>query len=282
MASSDTTRLALASLTRDAQGALTTVARHGGAVDTAQYSDFKYGDGYAATQYGAALAAVVLQHLGTERPLHVTSSGYGFVPPAAHALVEPFTATARTLGAEVHPFRVLRSTVSNGDYAAMTLDQRRQAMSAHALSVHDHDLTGAVVVALDDVRVTGVHEQAMDECLWAAGAAQVHHAYIVDAWDVRQAPAVEAALNAASVADDAALVALTRSAHFVPNARFCKRVLSMGAPQMRAFLSAAPAWVGEWVASAAVMDGLDRYPAYRGGMEVLRAVRARMVASSSR
>ena len=269
-------RIALAALARTPEGALTTQGRHGGAVDTAQYSGFKHGDGAAATLYGAALAAATLRQVGTGARLHVTSSGFGFVPPAAHGLVDPFVRTARTLGADVTAFRVIRSTVSNGDYAAMTLQERQDAMKSHALSVHDHDLDGAVVVALDDVRVTGVHEQSMDECLRAAGAAVVHHAYIVDAWDVREDPAVEAALNASSFTEDSALAALTWAPAFTPNARFAKRVLKMEGGQMEAFLSSVPVWVGEWVQAAAQLDRLAQYSAYRPGVEVLQGVLERV------
>lgn len=265
-------RIALAALARTPNGTLTTVSRHGGPVDPAQYAAFKHGDGAAATLYGADLAAVVIDQVGTSTPLHVTSSGFGFVPPAAHALIGPFTRTARLLGADVTAFRVLRATVSNGDYAAMSLDQRQAAMSGHALSVHDHNLEGAHVIALDDVRVTGVHEHAMQDCLTRAGAQTVHHAYIIDAWQVRQDPSVESALNASAVNGDRALAALTHASVFTPNARFSKRVLTMGQDRLRAFLGMTPEWVGEWVLSAAELDHLDQYEAYREGVQNLREV----------
>lgn len=266
-------RLSLTRLSRDSSGLRLHATPGCPDVSLPEYSQFKYGDGVVSQRYGAALADLILPRF-QGREVMVTSSGWGFVPPAAHSLVRHFVARASRHDVKVIPFRVMRSTVSNGDYASMTLEERQKAMRGHALSVDpDVDLTGTIVVALDDVRVTGVHEVAMDECLRAAGAAHVEHAYVVDAWEVREDPSTEAVLNASGVRSAQALLGLTLQWGFAPNARFCKRVLGMEEDQMEQFLNTAPLWVSDWIESAVGLDRLDQYDAYAAGAARLRRLR---------
>lgn len=275
-----TDRLALARLSRD--GEHLRLAHTGRAVvNLPEYSQFKYGDGLASWRYGSALADLVVPTLDPGTPVMVTSSGFGFVPPAAHSLVDHFVTRARALGRDVRPFRVWRSTVSNGDYASMTLEARQKAMSSHALTIdRGVRLDGATVVALDDVRVTGVHERAMDDCLRGAGAGEIEHAYVVDAWLARHDPSTEAMLNASGVKTPETLLGLTLQRGFTPNARFCKRILSMDEQQMEWFLDTAPVWVGDWVESAVGLDRLDQYDAYREGVQRIRRLRGSLPVSA--
>lgn len=264
-------RFALACLSRGPAG-LRTIPAAAARVDLVEYSRFKYGDGAVSAVYGRQLAelmAPTLTHL--DGPLVVTSSGFGFAAPAAHSLVAPFVAALADAGVRACTARVHRSSVSDGDYAAMSLEQRRAAMSSRALSVSAMP-PGALVIAVDDVRVTGVHETAMDECLRAGGARDVMHSYIVDAWDVREDPATEALLNASGVTTDAQLLDLAHSERFLPNARFCKRVLGMPEPRMQRFLALGPSWLPVWIESVITGDSLDSVGALRGGCAVFRGM----------
>lgn len=244
----------------------------GRALDLVEYSQFKYGDGAISQVYGRALAQLLAPRLlGESRPVVVTSSGFGFAPPAAHSLVAPFVEALGAAGVETTVARVFRSSLSNGDYAAMTLEQRQAAVSSRSLSVSPQ-LGGALVVALDDVRVTGVHEVAMDECLRAGGAGDVLHAYVVDAWDVREDPSTEAVLNASGVVGDDQLLEVALGESFIPNARFCKRVLGMEEARMRRFLALGPGSLREWMLSVVTMDAMDSAAAYRDGCRRFRGL----------
>lgn len=230
-----------------------------------EYAEFKYGNGKQSYRYGRRLARLVRKHVN-EREIMVTSSGYGFVPPAAHSLVSPFLSEWE--GARA--FKVFRRTVSNGDYASMSIKDRQKAMSAHSLAV-ETPIAGKTVISLDDVRVTGVHEKAMDECLMTRGAKQVIHAYIIDAFAVKDNPATEAMLNASGVKSTGELLKVANSRHFLPNARFCKRVLSMETDEMSWFLSQIPLWLRHWLVDATVQDNLGEVSSYRDGVARLHA-----------
>lgn len=231
-------------------------------VDAVGYSRFKHGDAAVARRFAVALAVLAAQRLPS-RPVLVTTSAFAQVPPAAYSLLAPFVQQLRMLrpDLEVGAFRIARHGVSNGDYSRMTVADRRGAIGAGDLTP-ERDVEGTFVLALDDIRVTGNHELAMDRCLVAAGVAEVWHLYVVDAQRFAGSPQVESALNEAAIdgADD--LLEIAASRRFVPNARLCRRVLSLPVDQLRDFVDrATPSLLG-WLDAAVVHDRLEQVPAY--------------------
>lgn len=239
----------------------------GGVVSAAGYSLFKHGDSLYSGRFGKVLADAFERWNRDEiREIVVTSSGFGAVPPAAHSLVRPFM---RALDLPSRAVEVRRRGISAGDYARMTPGARRAAVRADCMSV-DRDLAGAHVVALDDIRVTGTHEKAMDACLVEAGAARIHHLYLVDAHAYAGEPAVESALNEAAVAGVDDLLDVAARASFLPNARVCRRVMQLPRPQLAHFVAHAPETVLAWIARAIELDRLDRVAPYRAGVTAYR------------
>lgn len=259
-----------------------------GLVPAADYSRFKYGDGLISIAFGRALAdrfhEVVQPHDG-ER-IFVTSSGYGAVPPAARSLVAPFLARMRRLapGVELNPLRVHRLGISPGDYATMNAADRALAVGAKSMHVDPRiDVAGARVIALDDIRVTGTHELAMDGCLNEAGASWIDHLYVVDAHAAAGRPSLESDLNSVAAATVEDLLAIVDGPRFVPNARLAKRVVTMDASDQVRFLTSVPPEVVAWILDAVDRDGLDHVAAYATGVRrlgVTAAALARATASA--
>ncbi|NNG38334.1 hypothetical protein HJ588_03470 [Flexivirga sp. ID2601S] len=235
---------------------------HTGLVDATGYSRFKHGDAAVARRYAMALAALAARRLG-DAPVRVTTSAFDRVPPAAHSLLAPFVQQLCTLRPDltVTAFRVVRRGVSNGDYSRMALADRRSAVGADNLTP-ERDVRGALVLALDDIRVTGTHELAMDQCLLSAGVAQVRHLYIVDAHRFAGSPRIESVLNEAAIGGPDDLLAIAAGPRFVPNARFCRRVLALPPDQLSAFLRAAAPELRGWLSRAIEFDGLAGVSAY--------------------
>ena len=255
-----------------------------GPVDRAEYARFKHGDGRIALQYGTALAEVFAATLPDDAVrVKVTSSAFGFVPPAAHSLVAPFVARLRQItDLHLECFKVDRLTVTNGDYATMPTEQRKLALGAGSLLVDPQtSLLGQHVVSVDDVRVTGTHEAVMDQALTAAGAERVQHLYVIDAWAERENPETESVMNASSVRTVADLIDIAGRPWFIPNARFCKRVVTLGAGDLTAFLAAAPAAVTEWVATAVELDALHQYAAYASGCAAFTLARSQVARTAA-
>jgi hypothetical protein len=206
----------------------------------------------------------------------VTSSGFAFTPPAAHSLLAPFLERARQIAGPrltLDPFKVFRSKPTNGDYALMTLEQRTESAQRHVLSVDPCvDLSRGAVVAIDDIRVTGVHEASIEAALLQAGASRITHLYLIDAYEQRENPSVESSLNESWIGGMAELIRLCHHPSFVPNARFCKRIISAPAPEQSRFVAQAPQWVTRWVVEATRRDGLDSWSAYQEGADRMKGL----------
>lgn len=243
-------------------------------VTTTRYSKFKHGDGAAATAFGRALAHAYLAS-GRAVPgageLVVTSSGFDVAPPAAHALVEPFCATLREHDVAARTVVVRRTHPSDGDYATMGARERAAQLTAAALEVGPDDrVGGATVVALDDVRVTGVHERSIERALRRAGAARVDHLFLVDAAGCP--PQAEAALNAVAVRDVDDLLALAAAPGFVPNARVARWILGLPSDELDRALALAPVALIQWVAEVAARDRFAALDRYHAGARRLRSL----------
>lgn len=240
------------------------------AVGATAYSRFKHGSGSAAAYFARKLAMQYAEHhqlSGGER-LWVTGSGYAQVPPAAAALVGPFVAALSDLapGVDVRPLRIHRSGRTPGDYAAMSPADRDIALRDDCMFVEsDADVRGELVVALDDIRVTGTHERAVNACLSAAGARWIDHLYLVDAAAFAASPQMESVLNLAAVRDVEEVLAIVMADDFVPNARVCRRVLTLPPEQLHTFVGRAPAVVLEWVRWAVQADHLATVEQFADG-----------------
>ncbi|GAB3579892.1 phosphoribosyltransferase family protein [Calidifontibacter terrae] len=245
-----------------------------GPVQANDYSRFKHGDGRIAIDYGRALADRFLEVVPlTTGAVAVTSSGYAAVPPAARALVRPFLQRLHERAPELSAtaFRMHRLGVSPGDYATMDPAARSQAVSAKSMQIDPRvDLRGVRVVALDDIRVTGTHEAAMDGCLNAAGASWIDHLYLVDAHLCAVRPEVESTLNSAWVRTVDHVLDVACAPGFEPNARFAKRIALMSREDQERFARLAPLYAVLWVTEAMLADGLDHVAAYATGVRRFR------------
>lgn len=266
-------RVALHTLDADARG-----LPADGLVAATDYSRFKHGDGVIAAAYGRALADRFMDVFDlSEGRIAVTSAGYAAVPPAARSLVRPFVQRLQELAPEVTAtaFRMHRLGVSPGDYAAMDAAARAAAVSATSMHLDPRiNLTGRRVVALDDIRVTGTHEVAMDGCLTSAGASRIDHLYLVDAHACAGNPQIESALNTAWVRGVEQVLHIASGRGFEPNARLAKRVAVMDRGDQERFVRAAPRHAVRWVAEAMAADRLDQVRSYVAGVRSFRQVLA--------
>lgn len=264
------TSLARVSLDRNDQVQLTP---GDGALALGAYSRFKHGDALVAHEYGTRLAHLAADVLAGHRPapVVVTSSGYHIAPTAANSLLAPFVATLTSLtGLDVTTTKTDRTRPSPRDYAAMNELERRRAIEG-TLTASAADVAGAHVLAIDDVRVTGLHEDAMNAALERAGVGHVDHLYVLDASALRHRPDIEARLNRAQVTSVTDLAALVVEPSFTPNTRVARMVLSAPNDLLDRFIETAPADVLDWFMGLALRDRLAGTPDCRGGAERLAA-----------
>lgn len=243
------------------------------------YSRFKYGDGAVSRMYGAAIARhlvpLCIEYEG-DRDLHVTSSAYKIARPASASLVEPFVGMAQAVAyahgsrGRIVPFKINRANLTDGDYAAMSAEQRSKVMSQNGLNLPK----GVViedqhVVALDDIRVTGSHEVTLDALLRKKGADVVTHAYILDVPNGKSDPTLEARINKSSVQDIDDLIEVASVKHFAANARFGKRILTERPDDIRKFVATISPRITSRIINDAIGDGLDEMDRYKKGFHIL-------------
>lgn len=139
-----------------------------------EYSRFKYGKLSPATTYGHAVALAFIRDLPelatTTKRIVVTGPSYKHLPTPAQGIADAFSSALNVY--RIHkglepavPMHVIRSRVGTDTYAMVSLAER---MKINGQSEHhvDADLVrDAIVIVIDDVKLTGQTEQRMHERL---------------------------------------------------------------------------------------------------------------------
>ncbi|TWE10435.1 phosphoribosyltransferase family protein [Rudaeicoccus suwonensis] len=248
--------------------------RTGAAFDAETYSLMKHGDFSAALTFGAEVATRLLDEcrwlLTEERPVLLPVACHVTVP-SCHLLAEVVSIhlnTARKGMPAAQITDVHKSSVTHIDYARSTEAERRRDLSGIAFELVE-PVTGANVVVVDDIRVTGMAEQTMLSVLEGAGATRVIAAYVASCDDALAAePSIESRLNTARVRSVLDVLPVVRSGHFRVTIRFLKRLL--GEPETAEFLAQCPRPLAWELRTQAERNGRDFVAAYPEGMRALR------------
>jgi len=214
--------------------------------DSSNYSMFKYGAGTVAKQYGYSLCArFIEQYKGwfiqdnkseSEESIYITCAPFKVAPTASHAVASYFTEAlnmyllSRSLPSAIL-FQIERSNVFEGDYAQLPALDRREVMSRNSLVLHHTiDLKNKHVILIDDIRITGSHEERVMNLITKHQPKSVCKMYVAlfEQQKGLEKPQHEAALNNALVKTLADLDNLIKGMgdKYIPNARVCKFLLS--------------------------------------------------------
>lgn len=237
-------------------------------IELADYSRFKYGDGEISQHLGSLLAAQYLASVDiTETELFVTSSAYKCAPPAARSLQDTFVATVSMMTDNqiaVRPFKIDRQNLTNGDYAAMSADERIEVMKRNGLKLpYDLALKDKAVVILDDICVTGAHEASLHALIDPQEPAAIHYGYVLEVSNGSEAPGIEAKINAISVSALEDALHISRQPNFILNARFCRFVLSLNSTEREIFIAQSEPALLTKMSNYVVGDQLKEVEAYK-------------------
>lgn len=252
----------------------------------ARYSRYKYGSVEAAESFARALGAAFCDahpELAQAPRLLMASSPYAHVPAAATTLarrLRPVLNAARQVtGLPAVPLlRIDRASASAGDYGTLSAEARDRLMAANALSFRRFrpaQVSGAHLLVVDDVRVTGAHQRCLMRASGDLALAATTFLYI-GAFAGQQAgcfdPAQEDALNHAAVKTLDDLAQIVEAEDFAWNVRVCKFVLSpanqAGLPR---FLSRMPGWFVRGLHDCSRRDGYARMACYAPSHALVRA-----------
>jgi hypothetical protein len=270
---------------RTEAGELYATSAAGIAFDPAQYSLLKYGSAAAAERWGELLAARLLQEfgdevLGEEGPI-VTASAFHQVPTAAFAVSLTARAVIDRVRAErdltdLAAGRIVRDRVYEGEYESLSADDRQAIVRSMGLSYQGPSLAGKHLIVIDDIRVSGAHEQVLIELLREHQPAAITFAYLVrvDAAQGQADARIEQRLNNWAIGSIEALRELIRSEPTLLNARVVKRILLWPRTHeaLNELLVDLPDTVLTRLYKAALADGYHRMPAFQGAFACVEAI----------
>jgi hypothetical protein len=155
------------------------------------YSRMKYGDPLAVREVAERMAAGFLLNINfdevlrsTRKPVIITSSAYGEVPTAAHAVSIQLVRILRENGVPVDTVKIDRNgDFGTSDYGTMSLEERKRRMGQRKIVLSKEareKLKDAFAIVVDDVHVTGSHEKTLKELLETCEAKECVFSYLVE------------------------------------------------------------------------------------------------------
>ncbi len=252
---------------------------------SARYSRYKYGSVGAAETFARALGAAFCEahpELALAPRLLMASSPYAHVPAAATTLarrLQPVLNTARAKNglAPVPLLRVDRIAASAGDYGTLSAQARDLHMATNTLSFRrfrSAQVRGALLLVVDDVRVTGAHQRCLmraSEDLPLAARIFLYIAAFADPLNGCFDPTQEDALNHAAVKTLDDLAGIVESGDFAWNVRVCKFTLSpANHGELSRFLHRMPYWFVRDLDRNSCRDGYAGMGSYAPGHALVR------------
>lgn len=201
--------------------------------DIEAYSRFKYGDKRVAQQYAQELVRKLLQNpqdlpcLST--PVFISSSAFRYVPTAAQSILNAFLSafTQQLPQLKLQYFKIHRNYLDGRDYAQLTPEERENVLKQAQLSVDDSThLRNQTVWVIDDIRITGKHEEKILEFLQKLGVKEVKCLYVAQLQHGLERSWLEHYINHAWIKDLERFEEILYSPCFQLNARVCKFLLS--------------------------------------------------------
>lgn len=214
--------------------------------DTTIYSRFKYGDQSAAVYYGELLAETIRAcpafkaALRKRQRVVVTASAYKQLPTAAQSVATVAIDRLRESGFPIESGRIHRDNLTEGDYGAMSADERAYWMSCNGLWVDEVSFENRHVIVVDDVSITGSHGRSIVQMFESIDLLSVTLVHVLDLDPALAAhdPKIEDRMNHRVIKSVSDLLLLIKSSDaYVPNARTVKFVLSQPIDQVEWLLS---------------------------------------------
>lgn len=209
-----------------------------------EYSKFKYGSKTIARKFGYELAEnfILPSRIGG-RQIVVSPSPYNFIPTATFAMKDYFVARFNELN--MYTLKPLQETKTfrphsyNEDYGEMGVDQRRKAISSESFHIDREFLKDKFLIFMDDIRITGAHEERIKEMCWRLKLDEVcdyMFLYFAEADDSVE-PQIENMLNHAYVSTLVDVNNIIANEEFIFNTRVTKFILANDINEFDLFLT---------------------------------------------
>ncbi|MGH7158366.1 MAG: phosphoribosyltransferase family protein [Candidatus Saccharimonadales bacterium] len=249
------------------------------------YSLFKHGDGISTEHYSDQLANLLTDReaIKPDEPVYISGSAYQFVPTAAAHLAVSLTATLQNMGYNATHFRThnnsitTKSNIPTGDFSGMDMAQRQVVMAANKPHLDADDqrmIEGAKVITVDDIRMTGAHEETLAELLTRADVDTTLFCYLA-VFDPKQGAEnarLEREINQRHMPSLARLAEIACDQSFLPNARISRFVLQAATEDLNIFAETIPPHRLAKLVSNMEADNYDQNPKYIAKLSILRDI----------
>lgn len=248
--------------------------------DVGAYSRLKHGSDVSARQLGHEMAEDFWSDKFKKpwllaAPTLVIPAPGTAVPVAATLLARHFAEwlSFRMADANVPPVEVGHvhryMSYSMNTYADISAEERKKLLSGDKLFFPASFMEGKQLIFIDDVCITGTHEEKLDRELDEAGF-ENERMYACYAKYQGEDPSIEGRLNKVSVRGPLDVVWLAQEPGFTVTVRCLRLMLEANTDDLGQVLRGLPRRMREQFCSAAIEKGYHRYPEYRFTYEMLR------------
>ncbi|MCS6822096.1 MAG: phosphoribosyltransferase family protein [Microscillaceae bacterium] len=255
------------------------LTQHGQLFDAVQYSRFKYGMQKEATSYAHALFEHVFlpirSWIDTNPQVYLTSSAYKSVPTASDAIANELLSFLQNhFDTSIHKFKIYRNNLFTHDYGTLSEQERHFYMQKVDLCLpQELNLSRQKVIIIDDIRITGAHENRLRELFLKQTQAQEVMFVYLAMFRHKVSPSIEHQLNHAWLDELEKLYLVFNNPHFLPNARLCKFLLSYSDRyKLRLFLERIPIESLHKLQEAIKSDGYAQMSAYQANCSLIQSI----------
>ena len=240
----------------------------------ADYSKLKFGSRHSARKLGRQLAdAIFEQHydLLLSTDCVIIPSPYNYVANAAtlltRAVVEELNRKIVAVNGNSVSYSVVHRHVSyTANYGALPKDARMRLLSGDQFFFNAEYLAGKTVIFIDDVKITGTHEERIKIELSRTNLKLGHviYAYYAEYFGTR--PEIEAELNTQLINSPAALVHMWTTEPCDVVVRTIKLLLSQPAEQVASIVQQLPPAAVEAIYAGALGEQYHKIPGYQAAL----------------
>ncbi|HEX6461684.1 MAG TPA: phosphoribosyltransferase family protein [Candidatus Saccharimonadales bacterium] len=238
------------------------------------YSKFKYGDGSVAKQYAAELASFLQKNtLLKHKKYCLTGSAYHNTPTAATSIAKNLFNILKSHGVDII-YTPLKCQAYAKDYSSMDFGQRANLLADNKLAIDTTSVNERrSLIVIDDIRITGLHELAIENFLLNQNIEEVIFGYVIMLLDtsIFKNPKLEHAINHMYVDHLDELAHIVRKEEFNPNARICKFILSAPTSELEEFLRDIPSEKLQLLINLIEQDGYHLLDIYRQSYSIMKA-----------
>jgi hypothetical protein len=250
--------------------------------DAQLYSRLKFGSDRAARAMGHQLASACFRAHADKLLAHdvvVFASPYNALPNAATLLTHHVIARLNELlvfaqGKHVEHSLVHRKVSYTADYGFLSAEQRRGLIAADSFSLNREFIRDKLLLFVDDVRITGAHEDKMRDVL-AHEHLENEAMFVYFASYTGDQPDIEGRLNFAAIAGLDDFITLTREPRHHVIIRPVKYVLGRPLAELEPALPRLADDTLFGLYYGALAEGYYAIPSYQGSFALLRAEKER-------